>query len=454
MLALECHAYLGDLASIEAELRMHAEFIFPEYFIRYICQVVIENTSAPDAAIEPVSRILQSTVGLAQPGPGAFQMFNRHSCQLAVQFMEQLRDASLAEAALEQMGATGDPYEDLENSLQFKRIKFALALDGDLITRLSQVDGEKAYQEIVKRLMNHGSPDRVEYFQALATMWRIGEQWSFLDNVLLALDKLAADSSTEARQALVWAYQKARFLDRDGDAQRIRLKLVDIPAIDETLLGVDAASATDRLEQALSPMARLALRSANWDLAQATKDSMPWKDAGMISLGFFRIIELELNERLIIPALQHLDMRQLEATLHDLKTGEPGKSVKDAIGVWERLLPQLRRAKEEQRGLELGALEMLLGKTAKLTGPDVRLKSAIQTEILKRLSADGVEAFQSGKLARLIDSEAREKFRNPPAHSRYLALPVARECKHYVDNILEQIIAFTVGNPETAETVH
>lgn len=453
MLKLEALAYLGDFAPIEEELHAHPTFLFPEYFIRYICQIAIENGSMPDNAFERASHILQDTVGLSQPGSGVFQMWNRYSCQLGVRFMEQMRDASLTEEALRQTGGEGEPFEDLLGSLLFRQIQHALALDTDLASRLAQVSSDEAYTEIVKRLMNYGSPGRSEYFQALATQWRIGQRHFFLANVLVALDSLGADSSTEARQVIVWAYQEAKFSGRFSDAERIRVKLADIPDIADKLFRIDSVNADDRLEQALSPMARLAWRSANWDLTQATKDALLWKDAGMISLGFFRIIELELNERLIAPALQNLDMERLEANLFALKTREADKQTKDAIAVWERLLPQLRRVKEERKGLELGALEMLLGKAAKLTGPDAALKSPIHSEIARRLTSAGADAFEAGRLASLVDVAAREKFRNPPAHSRYVALPVARECKEYVDIVLQQVIEFIASGGEAA-TMH
>ena len=39
MLLLESHAYLGDFSSIATEISAHPDFIFPEYFSRYVCQV-------------------------------------------------------------------------------------------------------------------------------------------------------------------------------------------------------------------------------------------------------------------------------------------------------------------------------------------------------------------------------------------------------------------------------
>jgi hypothetical protein len=89
-----------------------------------------------------------------------------------------------------------------------------------------------------------------------------------------------------------------------------------------------------------------------------------------------------------------------------------------------------------------------------VTGPDAPLKAPINAGILLLLTTAGAEAFKSGKLALLVDSAARDKFRNPPAHSRYVALSVARECKVYVEKALNQLIAFTVYRSGRAATVH
>jgi hypothetical protein len=454
MLLLESYGYLGDVGSIEAELRAHPEFLFPEYFLRYVFQITIENSSAPEIALKRASKIIRSTLDRSQPGPGAFQMWNRHSCQVAVRFIEQLRDANVINAALHQTGVIYEPYEEMSDSLAFQRNKYALFLDQHLLTRLSQEKIDKAYKEIVKRLMNHGSPGRAEYFEALTAQWRIGEGAIFLDNVLASMDNLIADSSTEARQMLVWGYQEAKLTDRGTDAELLRRRLVDIPSMAEKLRVIENANSNNQLEQSLSPMGQLALRSANLDLAQALKDDLLWKDEGTLSLGFFRIIELEVNERLVLPALENLDIAQLEVKLNDLRSRDPDKSTKGAIGFWERMLPQLRRSKDERKGLELGALELLLSKTAKLSGPDIGLKSPLHAQLLQRLTPNGAVAFKSGKLTQLVEARAREKFRNPPAHCRYVGLSVARECKQHVENVLRMLLNFTIDASDCTPTMH
>jgi hypothetical protein len=452
MLRLESYAYLGDFPAIEAELRAFPEFVFPECFILYVCQITVENSANPEESLERAKRMLEGSIG-AQPGPGIFQTWNQHSCQLAVRLFEKVRDAWLMEAALEQTAGEGVPHSERLQSPSVQRLQCALALDGDLTSRLAGVGPEGAYTEIVNRLLNYGSPGRKDFFQALATQWRIGDRSVFLANALESIDNLSADSSREARQAMIWAYQEAKLSSRHAEAEGLRWKLLEIPLMADRLREIEEETSAEQLERALSPMARLGLRSANWDLAQATQEDLGWKDAGMISLGFFRIIELEFNEQLIFPMVRDLEIADLDSSLHALRASQVNRAAKE-IKVWERMLPQLLRAKEEHKGLELGALEMLLKKVASLSGPDLMLKSPIRAQLLRLLTPIGVDAFASGTLARLIDSRAIEKFRNPPAHSRYVSLTVARECKQYVEDALAQLIAFTIGAAGRAATVH
>jgi hypothetical protein len=445
MLLLESHAYLGDFGSIETEINTHPSFIFPEYFLRYVCQVAIENSPDPRVTLECAKRVVPDELG-SLSGLGAFQMWNRHGCQLATRLLELRRDASLTEEAMYQTGAEGEPLEELEGSLLFRQLQHALALDGDMVSRLSKATGDDAYHEIVKRLMNY-APTRKDYLQALDTQWRIGDRSVFLNNVLSITDP------SDAGEALVRAYEEAMSRNRRSDMELIRRKLLEVPALADKLSEIESPNKGGLLEGELSPMARIALRSASWDLAQAEKDAFLWKDAGMISLGFFRILELEFNARLILPILQKLDMERLEIGLAALKT-EPSRAAKAAASFWERMLPKLQQAKQPGRGLELGALELLLNKVASPTGVDAALKMPIHLEILQLLSPTGAEAFKSGSLAHPINGHAREKFRNPPAHSRYVGLSVARECKQYVLNVLGRLIEYTAGQSGSARTLH
>jgi glyoxalase family protein len=72
----------------------------------------------------------------------------------------------------------------------------------------------------------------------------------------------------------------------------------------------------------------------------------------------------------------------------------------------------------------------------------------LHSGLLANLSPSGIEAFRSGELGQLLESKARERFRNPAAHTRYIDIDTARECKLYVEGALEKLIRYKANSPE------
>jgi hypothetical protein len=268
------------------------------------------------------------------------------------------------------------------------------------------------------------------------------------------LDVLLKVSNDEVWQIVGWAYQESLVLQRRSDAKQLEQRLRSSPTMARRLTELAALSAVDRLDRRLSPMGRLALRAANWDLSQAEVASSIWGDAGMISLGFFRILELEFNERLIFPMMKTLDLEALEKDLNTLKGEELTKTVKKAIEFWHRMIGSLNKAKTDHRGLELGPLEALLQKSSEVSGADSGLKAIVNSALSLRLTTAGLDALRSGELGMLLNPSEREKFRNPAAHARYVDLGTARECKLYVENALEKLIAYCIDETVKPLTIH
>ena len=85
--------------------------------------------------------------------------------------------------------------------------------------------------------------------------------------------------------------------------------------------------------------------------------------------------------------------------------------------------------------MELGPMENFLKKIEKSEGEDETVESLLRSVICKILTEEGETALKTGELSGLIGGEKRAKYRNPPAHTRFLSLSVAKECKEYVDEI-------------------
>lgn len=449
MILLESYAYQGDFNSIKAEIIAHPEFLFPQGFILYIGQITVKNSLLPGETFKQFSDLIKNR-SPAVADCDIFNMWNRQTCELAVQFVEQVRSFKLTESAAFQSESDTDFLYILEENLLFKQIYWALSFDPELID-IAKNEPNRVFLTVLSRLMTNTNVEIEDLLQALDSEWRIGERSLFLDNVLLNLNKLSKFESVNSQQIILWAYQEARLENRKNDAKKIRQTIDVIPSMFELSRDIEKIIASDRIEKGLSPMAILSWRSANLNLRQAVSDNLVWNDAGMISLGFFRILELEFNRRLMSPALRNVDlflMKEIVTTITN--TSSAGKK---ASQFWLRMIPLIEQNKLKQKGLELGALELILAKIEKLNGPDIALKTHIQAEVLRRLTPVGVEAFLSGDLARRIDETAREKFRNPPAHTRYIPLSIAQECRRYVENVLLDLFVFTV-DPSDGDTLH
>jgi hypothetical protein len=261
-------------------------------------------------------------------------------------------------------------------------------------------------------------------------------------------------------QLIGWAYQEALVQRRGTDAKLLEQSLHSSPVMAKSLTKLTASAIIDRLDRQLSPMGSLALRAAEFFLSQAEEASNHWMDAGMISLGFFRILELEFNERLIFPMVKSLDFEALNKELEALEKqlvpigGELSKKNKQKVDIWKQMIGSLLRAKAKRVGLELGSLEILIQKSSDVTGVDHKLKAIINTSLSLRLSASGLDAFRSGELGKLLAPSERDRFRNPAAHSRYVDLDTAAECKQYLESALEKLIAYCGDGNEGSHTIH
>lgn len=96
--------------------------------------------------------------------------------------------------------------------------------------------------------------------------------------------------------------------------------------------------------------------------------------------------------------------------------------------------------KKEKFGLTAGEwgnfLNCLYKEHSKNSNDDIYI--AIM-DVLKEyiLNENGIEAINNGEFAKIFDQDTIiKRYRNPPAHTRYVTLDVARECKQYVENKL------------------
>jgi hypothetical protein len=130
MLLLESLALQGDIEALSEEIQSTPRFPFPEFFILYICQVAVENNARPEEAFKRATAIIIEKTSPSTPGSGVFLLWNRYSCQLAVQSIEHQRELALRWLAVEQAGKESiETQRGDDMPLRVRQIAYALALD-------------------------------------------------------------------------------------------------------------------------------------------------------------------------------------------------------------------------------------------------------------------------------------------------------------------------------------
>ena len=157
----------------------------------------------------------------------------------------------------------------------------------------------------------------------------------------------------------------------------------------------------------------------------------------MLCLSCIRIIELEINERIIIPFCRNLNINQLCA---DFTTTLDEKEKKKFYDTWGFLTSKLAGVDVvRHEGIELGTIFYLFDSLKKgkfKKGKNKVFAELLKNEVVQYLSKDGLDALETGKLAEMVEPKVRKKYRNPLAHTKYVGLEVALECREYVEKEL------------------
>jgi hypothetical protein len=456
MLRIEAMAMLGSVNDVVQELQETGEQDLSPCFQVHAFQRAIENSEDPESSLRAIAEFLSGSELVISADDPFYRSWNRYSCEMAIRLVEMLRDREEAVLAIEQSRAPLEDSSDenLELSPSGQRLVQALQLDRDLLDQLLESESTDRCQAIVARLLGHKDPDRADYLDAFRAQWRIEEPHIFVSNIVQSMTNIEKDPSDDLWQLVSLAYQEALAAGLEGEAGLLRTSLLSNTDIAEKIKDLEVDAIRDALEEKLTSMGRHAYRSAKWDMDKLADEKNEWRDAGMISLGFFRILELEFNERLLLPMLDRLDLKAVGSMLIDLENGPTSKKIKKAIEFWRRMTGQLKSAEEQKRGLELGSIELLLGKCASEGGPDEKMKTSVHSALAFVLNSKGHDALRSGRLAAMVNQEARERFRNPPAHSRYVDIATALECRTYVEQSLKELISCVDSEPPDTSNIH
>jgi hypothetical protein len=180
----------------------------------------------------------------------------------------------------------------------------------------------------------------------------------------------------------------------------------------------------------LTPMGRISFMASATELDRVEAAGDNWRDCGLISLGLFRSLEVELNARLVRPLAAQLDVSQLLLQLPE------------TAGALRKVLRELRDTSAKGHGMMLGPLRNLLVLMGSKNGdaPEIAVvRDAVRTGFYALVSDAGRRASAFDSILEMISSTVVGRFRNPPAHGQYLRLSEAAPALSHVEDSLDKL---------------
>ena len=189
---------------------------------------------------------------------------------------------------------------------------------------------------------------------------------------------------------------------------------------------LEKVSTDIRLTRHLSYRAKMALDNAEISYAQTKGILAKNNDYSALALQFFRVIEIELNEKLINPLVKSIDYDYF----NNLDTTKFSKT-------WKGHYRNIEKIKQGQKSIQLGSVRTLLNSIVKVKSSN-SFGNELKDKTEKLLSDEGKEALGSGKIEEIINNNILNKYRIPGAHTGYIPYSKACEARKYVlESLLE-----------------
>lgn len=255
-----------------------------------------------------------------------------------------------------------------------------------------------------------------------AILDRISDENTLINEVYDGLGyfpKLIANYGYEAVYPLVSAYAKAINCE-DYRVLELEKVLMECGVTYDT---ISNATIYESVMSQLSVKSQIAYKSACSLYTLAKSNNYEQKDAGPISLAFYRILEMESNIAIWKPIIKKVTFDELQRIYDELSKKDRRK--------WEVLVSIFKEIESDDdgNGLMFGNLRALI-RNIKDTD---KLANKLREEFYKVLTDEGRNAFESGLIDEWYSKENADKYRNPPAHAKYLHFEMVESCKIYVE---------------------
>ena len=200
----------------------------------------------------------------------------------------------------------------------------------------------------------------------------------------------------------------------------------------------------DDIAKTLSDRGLFAYKAAGWKLCNLVHGKGCAREAHIVCLSYLRLLEMEINERLIFPLCENMDIRQsyedFKGRLNDVERDEVSKE-------WEYRISCLESVNRKRHaGLRFAGImtvfDALKFKRYKKESAHRELAGILRTELGKLLSEEGMTALADGSLLKMIAPQKLELYRNVPGDSRFSGIEMALSCRGYVEQELQNLASY------------
>lgn len=449
-LKLECCALMGERDKLQAYIHDNLSIVYDRWLLTYMFMTLAFETDNPAVELPEEIKMLDHY------SPSFKSRAIRLAARALTEGFELKENALLIRSVSEDSSIFEEDTKKLkrlnnvlslfvleDDSAPFKDCLSSDSLNADSFDRVKTENTDKIYE----MLLNQNPEDfDMENFRAVASIaLRLKGSDAFIDLItghLAELKKELTDgnSSTDAMEFLRMAYVESTV---QGNTIPELAELVK-----DTSDEISDDINTKQIIRKLSPMGKLAFQSAEKMLHMAEKTDFTMYDAGMLGLGYYRIIELEINQRIIFPMIKDFWIEAMTGKKNSMDD-EAWKTFVKSWKFYNNKFEAIAQSNYTGKSLMLGEIyKFFLLIRTKCEENDSFAVEAVTFMKEKLFTEKGVNKYNEGFFEEITGEIKRNRYRNPPAHTKYLSFKIAEECRDVVKETLLTLNDMLVSYPD------
>ena len=443
-LKLECYSIEGDMRSFERCIADNVDMIFEYWHIVYLVIYLILRVDISKVNIGETNQDFYEKVKFAEKEEPYYNGLVRRLIANIItegyEIIETEYEFSTTVVDFEMPIEKFQRLELLQLALSVCPIDMKKFLDLEYIKKCGYKEVKEEVELKLLKLLIDDNPD--SSFENIKTAFlmqlKLGDVDAFIKNVSSNYDILhrySQEGESGAEELISLAYVEGMIWGEIDEKIKNHI---------EKDINIDLRKSIEdkKIVKILSKQGKVAYESAEWQFQKSKEEDYGWKDAGMISLGFYRILEVELNQKVIIPLLSSIGYTELNdkyTSCASTYSGEDKKRYKSKWGTIIKTYQGMEESGFSGNGFMLGILDYFFRAIGSEFEESDTLGELIRSKLPIVLNSYGELKFTDGFFEEITNDATRNKFRNPPAHTRYLPYAVACECREVFRKTILQL---------------